>query len=96
MTCRRFRFNTHLTLPLELFAGPGSTYAMHEPGDLLELDAERCRVHDRFLRGRVRAGDLTEIEDEPPTVVPAPDPAVEVAPVPAVAPAPPTPVPAKE
>jgi len=65
MTCRRFRLNTHLTMPLELFSGPGTTYAMHEPGDVVALDGERCRVHDRFLRGRIRAGDLTELEDAP-------------------------------
>jgi hypothetical protein len=69
---RRFRINTHLTLPLDLYAAPGGVYACHEPGDEVDLDEERCRFHDRFIRGRIRGGDMTELEAESA----APDPAV--------------------
>lgn len=66
---RRFKLNTHLTLPLDLLAGPGGLHARYEPGDVIELDPERCRVHDRFIRGRIRAGDMTELNE--PSPVPA-------------------------
>lgn len=81
MTTRRFRLNTHLTMPLGLLAAPGAEYLCLRPGTVVEIDAERCRIHDRFLRGRVRAGDMTELEDAPanssvaartPTSSPAP------------------------
>lgn len=82
MSTRSFRLNTHLIIPIDLLAGPGAAHSRHEPGDVVELDVERCRVHDRFLRGRIRAGDLTEIEDAPaPALVQRPAPASAPAPV---------------
>lgn len=76
---RRFKIHTHLTLPLDLLAGPGAAHNRCQPGDVIEPDAESCRRHDRFLRGRMRAGDLTELEGEP---VAAPVRAVPSAPAP--------------
>jgi hypothetical protein len=71
MSCRRFRINTHLTMPLELLSGPGATYARHCPGDEVDIDVERCLNHDRFIRGRVLAGDMTELEPVPPAAAAA-------------------------
>jgi len=65
LNTRRFKLHTHLTLPLELLAGPGAAHTRCNPGEVVELDAERCRIHDRFLRGRMRAGDLSELANEP-------------------------------
>jgi hypothetical protein len=62
---RRFKFVRHLTMPLELLAAPGAQYHLGEPGDEVDIDEERCRQFDRFLRGRVRAGDLIEIQPQP-------------------------------
>lgn len=58
---RRFKLNTHLTMPLGLLAAPGAEYHRGEPGSVVEIDAARCDDFDRFIRGRIRAGDLTEI-----------------------------------
>ncbi|MEO7735521.1 MAG: hypothetical protein ABIY55_31495 [Kofleriaceae bacterium] len=77
MNTRRFKLHTHLTLPLELLAGPGAAHTRCNPGEVVELDAERCRIHDRFLRGRIRAGDLSELEREPAA---SPTPSARVAP----------------
>lgn len=66
---RWFKLNTHLTLPLELHPAPGAKHHKAEPGHVIGLDAERCKSHDRFLRGRTRAGDMVEL-DGPPTVPP--------------------------
>lgn len=59
---RRFKLINHLTLPLGLQAAPGGVHRRAVPGDVVEIDDDRCREHDRFLRGRVRAGDLVEID----------------------------------
>jgi hypothetical protein len=79
VSTRRFKLNTHLTMPLELLAAPGANYHRGEPGGIVEIDAERCKAYDRFIRGRIRAGDITELECEP--AVPAPQPAPTSAPV---------------
>jgi hypothetical protein len=63
---RSFKLNTHLTMPLELLAAPGAEYHRGEPGSIVEIDAERCKAFDRFIRGRLRAGDLTEINQSAP------------------------------
>ena len=68
---RRFRLNTHLTFPIQLLAGPGASYHRAEPGHVVEIDGQRCKAHDRFLRGRIRAGDLTELEAAPAPPSPA-------------------------
>ena len=66
MSTRRFKLNTHLTLPLELHAAPGATHHRGEPESIVEIDEERCRMHDRFIRGRLRAGDMTELTSNAP------------------------------
>jgi len=65
LNTRRFKLHTHLILPLDLLAGPGAAHNRCRPGDVIEPDAQSCRRHDRFLRGRIRAGDLTELEVAP-------------------------------
>lgn len=62
---RRFKVNTHLTFPIGLLSAPGANYLMSKPGSTVEIDEKRAAEFDRFLRGRVRAGDLTEIATEP-------------------------------
>jgi hypothetical protein len=59
-----------LTLPKALMAGPGATHARFTGGQSFELPAERV---DRFVRGRLRAGDLIEgAVDAAPDPAPAP------------------------
>lgn len=58
---RRFKLNTHLTMPLELLAAPVAEYHRGEPVSIVEIDAERCKAFDRFIRGRIRAGDMVEL-----------------------------------
>lgn len=62
MTTRRFKLLRPLTLPLELYAAPGAEYHRPQAGDEIDIDAERCRKFDRFIRGRIRAEDMKEIE----------------------------------
>jgi hypothetical protein len=93
MTTRRFKLTTHLTFPLELYAAPGAAYHLAEPGDVIELCAERCLGFDRFLRGRIRAGDLVELEDQPVTSPAATIAGAPVAAPPAAAPPVSTPIP---
>ncbi len=69
---RRFKLNAHLTFPLELLPAPGARHHRAEPGHIVELDAERCKAHDRFIRGRVRAGDLVELGNEPAAALSTP------------------------
>lgn len=59
-----------LTLPKALMAGPGATHARFAGGQSFELPAERV---DRFIRSRLRAGDLIEgAVDASPDPAPAP------------------------
>ncbi len=83
MSTRRFKLNTHLTMPLDLHPAPGARHHRAEPSHIIELDVERCKSHDRFIRGRIRAGDLTELD---------PEPVRQPAPAPQLAPAAPAPV----
>ena len=62
MNTRRFKMLNPLTLPLELHAGPGAEHWRAKPGEEIEIDAERCRLFDRYLRGRIRAKDMAEID----------------------------------
>lgn len=69
MKIRRFKLNTHLTFPIQLMAGPGASYHRAQPGHTVEISSARCAAHERFLRGRIRAGDMVELEAEPVTAV---------------------------
>ncbi len=64
--------------PQGLVAGPGATHLRFEAGETLELPTEKV---DRFVRGRVRAGDLVEVEKASPpkakTSKPTPAPAAD-------------------
>lgn len=60
MSTRRFKLINPLTLPLELHAAPGATHRRVDAGEEVEIDAERCQQFDRFIRGRIRAGDMVE------------------------------------
>lgn len=73
MKTRRFKMINPLTFPLDLHAGPGAAYRRAEAGDEVEIDVERAQQFDRFLRGRVRAGDMVELTADaaPSPVAPA-------------------------
>ncbi len=62
MTTRRFKAaeGRHVTMPQGLATGPGATTMRLEPGDSVDLDGDRCQAFQRFIAGRLRAGDLTE------------------------------------
>lgn len=64
---RRFRVpdGRHVVLPQELLSGPGATNMRLEPGAIVDLDEARCQRHQRYIAGRVRAGDLIEDQDAP-------------------------------
>lgn len=52
-----------VTLPQGLQAGPGATNMRLDPGAVVTLDDAACNgEHSRFIAGRLRAGDLEEIE----------------------------------
>lgn len=63
-TIRRFRVpeGRAVVLPVGLQPGPGVTNMRHDAEKVFELDADRCAKHERFLNGRVRAGDLVELD----------------------------------
>ena len=61
MKARTFRAATHLTLPRSLKAGPGATDIKLAPGDVVEIDSERCIAEARFIAKRLRFGDLVEV-----------------------------------
>lgn len=48
-----------LVLPVGTMPGPGATHARYRAGDTFTVDAVRV---DRFLRRRIAAGDLVEVE----------------------------------
>lgn len=55
--------------PRGVVAGPGATNLRYEAGETLELPDEKV---DRFIRGRVRAGDLVEVKQPAPAREPKP------------------------
>jgi hypothetical protein len=59
---RRFQLTTHLTFPLDVLPAPGGIAEIKEPGTLVEFDDELVE-RNRFIRGRIRAGDLVETMD---------------------------------
>lgn len=61
-TTRRFMMLKPLTFPLDLHAGPGAAYRRADAGDEIEIDVVRAQEFDRFLRGRIRGGDMVELD----------------------------------
>lgn len=57
---RYFKSINTLTIPSALQVGAGGVHDRAAPGDVLAFDAEKCRKEDRFINGRLRAGDLVE------------------------------------
>lgn len=60
---RRFRARNALVLPTSIGTGPGATNMRLDPDQVVELDADAVKLHERFINGRVRAGDLEELEE---------------------------------
>ena len=59
-----------LTLPMSVQPGPGATNMRLHPGAVITLSDETCALNQRFLNGRLRAGDLEELA-APPADAPA-------------------------
>lgn len=86
---RYFRSPQFLTLPQGVQAGPGATNLRLEPGSILELDEVTCTRNERFINGRLRAGDLVELDAATAeaarasapqaTAIPKPDPSKPMA-----------------
>ncbi len=76
MTTRTFKVgdHAHLTLPIELASAPGVNHMRLKPGEVIELDEDRCNTFQRFIAGRVRAGDLVELAAGTPAPAPTPAP----------------------
>ena len=67
-----------LALPQNLIAGPGATNMRMRPGDVITLDDAACVREQRFVNGRLRAGDWEELAELPadaaaPGTVPNPN-----------------------
>lgn len=78
---RRFRAREGrtVTLPQGLYAGPGQTNMRLDPGAIVTLEDDAIQRHERYVNGRVRAGDLEEVEEHvtstvEPVAIPRPDP----------------------
>lgn len=78
---RYFKLATHLTVPRTLLPGAGNTHVRPTPGDVIAIDDAACARESRFVNGRVRAGDMTEVDESayrkatappPPDLVPPP------------------------
>ena len=65
---RRFQLTTYLTFPPDVLPAPGGIAEIQEPGTIVEFDDEIVE-RNRFVRGRIRAGDLVETMDSPPPQV---------------------------
>lgn len=68
-----------VTLPASVKAGPGATTMRLDPGCVVTLTDGECVQNARFIAGRLRAGDLEEIdastlvgEVPEPTLLPKP------------------------
>lgn len=61
---RYFRALNHLTLPQGLIAGPGATNMRLDPGAIVTCDADACVRQQRFVNGRITAGDLEELDEK--------------------------------
>lgn len=60
---RHFRSPQYLVFPQGVQAGPGATNMRLSPGSIVTLDDDTCVNHSRFINGRLRAGDLVELDE---------------------------------
>lgn len=58
---RRFRARNMIVMPQGLITGPGATNMRLDPDQIVELTPDAIQRHERFVSGRVRAGDLEEL-----------------------------------
>lgn len=72
---RRFKSVNHLTLPSGLTPIDGQPNMRFEPGQTFDVSADKCQTMQRFVLGRLRAGDLEELEYSEPVPAPAEAPA---------------------
>lgn len=70
MKIRRFQCNTHVVLPAGLTPIDGQPNMRFEPGQTFDVDDSKCQTMQRYVLGRLRAKDLTEVD-----YVPTPGPA---------------------
>jgi hypothetical protein len=52
-----------LVLPQGVQAGPGATNMRFRSGAILVLEDEQLVANQRYINGRLRAGDLAELDD---------------------------------
>ncbi len=62
---RFFRAIRTVTLPQDLQAGAGATNMRLNPGTVVTLEDEACQRQQRFVNGRMNAGDWEELEKLP-------------------------------
>jgi hypothetical protein len=70
---RRFKCNTHVTLPSGMTPIDGQPNMRFEPGQTFDVDAAKCQTQQRYVFGRLRAKDFEEVD-----YVPEPKPEVTV------------------
>lgn len=58
----RAREGRTVTLPQNLVSGPGATNMRLSPGEVVTLEDDACTRHQRYVNGRLLAGDLEELE----------------------------------
>lgn len=59
----RARPGRTVTLPQNLVSGPGATNMRLNPGEVFTIEDDAFTRHQRFVNGRVIAGDLEELEN---------------------------------
>lgn len=60
----KYRALRVIVLPLGLHPGPGATNMRLSPGDTFDTDASRDAAHRRFVRNRLKLGDLELVTDD--------------------------------
>lgn len=79
---RYFQLTNPLTMPRTLLPGMGNTHKRPKAGDVVAIQDAACARDSRFVRGRVRAGDMKEITEAEYTAAIAAAPAAPTAPAP--------------
>jgi hypothetical protein len=59
---RYFKLLNPLTLPRTLSPGMGNTHKRPKAGDVVAISELACAKDSRFVRGRIRAKDMVEID----------------------------------